>query len=255
MAKDKDKALAFIQKNTKISVFEEGFEAREAAKSANFRQEFLVAPLSDEEDMEIQLLLSRTNTTDAKDENQITTDCKTLAEITSQIRAIDRQGVLLHGERIAKARELLKSYGERAFSRWLILAYGNRQTPYSMLQYYDLFSALGNDIQGFLHAMPRKAAYVLATRNGDKDLKIEIIKKYHNKPRDEIVNIIQKTFPLDATDRRGRKEPCTISLKSLKKELMKIDKQRENLSNDAIVELKEIKSLIDDILQKHSPIN
>ena len=73
----------------------------------------------------------------------------------------------MHGERIKKAQEILKSYRDGAFTAWLLAAYGNRQTPYNFLQYYELYTALSPGLHSQLEAMPRHAVYVLASRSGE----------------------------------------------------------------------------------------
>lgn len=72
-------------------------------------------------------------------EGNLTLDLAELSLITSEVKAINNQAAILHGERIKKAQTLLKSYQEGAFSAWLNATYGNRQTPYNLMQYYEFF--------------------------------------------------------------------------------------------------------------------
>src|ERR1700677_3684402 len=64
-------------------------------------------------------------------------DLEALTAITSEVKAITNQAVILHGERIKRAQEILKKYRDGAFTAWLFATYGNRQTPYNFLQYYE----------------------------------------------------------------------------------------------------------------------
>ena len=129
-------------------------------------------------------------------------DLQQLCHLSAQVKQIHHQAVLLHGERIKKARELLKSYREGAFSAWLLLTYGNRQTPYNFLVYYEFFSILPDPLKLELGKMPRQAVYTLASREGDLEKKEAIIRNYQGETKGEILEIIRREFPLLPTDRR-----------------------------------------------------
>ena len=92
-------------------------------------------------------------------------------------------------------------------------AYGNRQTPYNFLQYYELYTALPHPLHPKLDAMPRQAVYTLASREGDFDRKESIIKNYNGEPKEELLQLIRNIFPLAETDKRGEDiAAVTISL-------------------------------------------
>ena len=110
------------------------------------------------------------------------------------------------GSVLHKAREVLKKYKDGAFTRWLELAYGNRQTPYRMLQYYDFYQTLSKDVQPLIQSMPKRATHVLASRNGDPEKKVEIIKQHYASSSEDIIKIIQDTLPINAKDGRKRKD-------------------------------------------------
>ena len=129
-------------------------------------------------------------------------DVHQLCYLSAQVKQIHHQAVLLHGERIKKVRELLKPYREGAFSAWLMLTYGNRQTPYNFLVYYELFSVLPDTLKLLLEKMPRQAAYTLASREGSQEKKEAIIRNYQGEPKAELLEMIRKEFPLLPTDRR-----------------------------------------------------
>lgn len=139
----------------------------------------------------------------AKNEDVVSPeDLTTLAALTSEIKAINHQAVLLHGDRIKKAHELLIAYKEGAFSAWLISAYGNRQTPYNFLQYYDFYHALPQGVKSKAEEMPRQALYTLASREGDLNQKIEFVTCYRGETKAELLIKIRHLFPLKETDRR-----------------------------------------------------
>ena len=98
-------------------------------------------------------------------------DFHNLCWISAQIKQIHHQAILLHGERIKKVRDLLKNYREGAFSSWLLLTYGNRQTPYNFLVYYELFTTLPESLKTEAEKMPRQAIYTLAARQGPQEKK------------------------------------------------------------------------------------
>ena len=93
-------------------------------------------------------------------------DLKALMAITSEVKAITNQAVILHGERIKRAQEILKKYRDGAFTAWLFATYGNRQTPYNFLQYYEFYTVMPQALHPKLDQMPRQAVYSLASRAG-----------------------------------------------------------------------------------------
>ncbi|KPK32076.1 MAG: hypothetical protein AMS24_05000 [Chlamydiae bacterium SM23_39] len=133
----------------------------------------------------------------------ITNDLKMLSQISSEIKAITNQAVILHGERIKKAQNILKNYKEGAFTSWLISTYGNRQTPYNFLQYYELYNSLPKDLHKKIDIMPRQVIYSLASRTGTIEKKEEIIKNYDGETKEELLELIRKEFPLNKEDKRA----------------------------------------------------
>lgn len=145
-------------------------------------------------------------------------DLNLLLSITREVKAITQQAVILHGERIKKAQEILKRYQDGAFSAWLIETYGNRQTPYNFLQYYEFYKALPSQLHMQLESMPRQAIYTLASRKGSFDQKAEIIRNYQGESKTHLLALIRSQFPLPEHDKRGEKliENALSSLKKLR---------------------------------------
>ena len=129
-------------------------------------------------------------------------DLKNLIAITSEVKAITSQAIILHGERIQKARNILKNYKEGAFTAWLITTYGNRQTPYNFLQYFELHSLLSSELKLKIDTMPKQAIYSLASRSGELEKKEKIIEKYQGETKAELLEVIRQEFPLDRDDKR-----------------------------------------------------
>lgn len=182
--------------NTKMTALAE--KSKSGALSS-FSGIFQINPLNEKEKQVISdILKSFQEYEDYDSEN----DLKNLIHITSEVRAITNQAIMLHGERIKKAQTILKNYKEGAFTAWLITTYGNRQTPYNFLQYWEFYSAMPQELHDKIDEMPRQAIYTLASRTGEIDKKEEIIKNYQGESKQEILNIIRKNFPLDRDDKR-----------------------------------------------------
>lgn len=146
----------------------------------------------------IEEILVRYGDHDTADEE----DLRDLTTLTSEVRAINNQAAILHGERIKRAQDLLKSYREGAFTAWLIAAYGNRQTPYNFLQYYLFYQAVPKPLHVQVESLPRQAVYTLASRQGDLEDKISLLQTCKGQTKEEILAKIRDTFPLKDKDLR-----------------------------------------------------
>jgi hypothetical protein len=142
---------------------------------------------------------------DANEEQEIDSDLNLLISLTSEVKAINNQAALLHGERIKKAHQILTRYRDGAFTAWMIAAYGNRQTPYNLMQYYEFCEAMPKQLRPKIELMPRQAVYVLASREGNLDKKQEIVENYQGETKTEMLTLIRQTFPLDQADKRQQK--------------------------------------------------
>lgn len=140
----------------------------------------------------------------AINEKTLDHDLKSLITITSEVKAINNQAAMLHGERIKKAHAILTHYRDGAFTSWLIATYGNRQTPYNFLHYYNFFETIPKPLRPKLEAMPRQAVYTLASREGSIEKKKEIVASYNGETKKWLLNKIQEEFPLSGEDKRGR---------------------------------------------------
>ena len=98
---------------------------------------------------------------------KLSNDLNHLISLTSEVKAINNQAALLHGERIKKAHQILTRYRDGAFTAWLMAAYGNRQTPYNLMQYYEFCEAMPKQLASKIELMPRQAIYVFASREGE----------------------------------------------------------------------------------------
>lgn len=137
-----------------------------------------------------------------QENRDLSQDLNTLLSITSEVKAINNQAAILHGERIKQAQTILKNYQEGAFSAWLVATYGNRQTPYNFLQYYEFYSQAPKTLHAQIEKMPRQAVYTLASRQGNFAQKEEIVRNYKGETKEQMVSLIRSYFPLDEQDKR-----------------------------------------------------
>jgi Uncharacterised protein family (UPF0137) len=172
-----------------------------AGNLTSFSGIFSVVELSPKEKNSLAEILKN----HAQEDQDIHGDLDFLISLTAEVKAINNQAALLHGERIKKAHQVLTRYRDGAFTAWLIAAYGNRQTPYNLMQYYEFYEKLPKQLRPQIELMPRQAVYVLASRVGDLDQKQAIVENYQGQTKAEMLSLIRQVFPLDQTDKRKLK--------------------------------------------------
>ena len=205
---------------------------------------FSITDLSTLEKSRIEEILK----TYARD-GDIKSDLTTLLSITSEVKAINNQAALLHGERIKKAHTILTNYRDGAFTAWLIAAYGNRQTPYNLMQYYEFCEAMPKTLRPQIEAMPRQAIYTLATREGQIEKKREIVETYQGETKIELLNRIREVFPLENHDKRRRNiADAVIDLLQKSRKELKGSKAVMSTAQRTVIKslLEDIKRLIGD---------
>lgn len=208
---------------------------------SSFSGVFRINALSEDEKNALHKILESFQIEDQ--EYDLAKDLEDLSLITSEVKAITNQAVILHGERIKKAQALLKSYKEGAFTSWLMTTYGNRQTPYNFLQYYEFYNSLPNDLRNKMDQMPRQAIYTLASRSGELEEKQKIVADYEGQPKQELLTAIRKLFPLDEQDKRAPNVSNQV-LNSLLKTKILMQEQRFQPS---IKQQQKILSLIEEL--------
>jgi len=211
---------------------------------SGFAGVFRVTDLTDKEKASIKALL---NNHVSEDTVSIDKDLSSLITITSEVKAINNQAAILHGERIKKAQDILKNYHDGAFTSWLLAAYGNRQTPYNFLQYYEFHCALPKKMLPQLEIIPRQAVYTLASRSGTLEKKMEIVKKYSGQTKAEFITLIRERFPLAQRDkRRSDTGKRAIDLLTTAKDLLK--GKSASLSKEQKSTIKELLSTINSLV-------
>lgn len=191
-----------LKKNEPSSKMAALAEKSAAGGLSSFNGLFHVQELPLNEKLALEVLLK---TYALNNSENFSTDLKTLISITSEIKAINHQAALLHGERIKKVHALLTNYKEGAFSSWLIATYGNRQTPYNLMQYFEFYQRVPPPLKAQLEKMPRQAIYSLATREGDLEAKLKFISSFQGETKQVLLIKIRDLFPLRELDKRGEK--------------------------------------------------
>jgi len=206
---------------------------------------FGVSEISAEEKTLLEDLLRKY----APEENfSISSDLTSLITITSEVKAITNQAAILHGERIKKAQTILKGYKEGAFTAWLLNTYGNRQTPYNFLQYYEFYRLMPKDLHSQIESMPRQAVYTLASRSASFDDKKNIVENYKGETKAELISLIRERFPLNTSDQRQTDlaDKVIRGLSSVHSMLMKNDQRLQGKHKEKIIKIIDaINSLIE----------
>lgn len=199
----------------------------------SFSSVFNLSTLSEKEAQEIEeLLLKGAENLSAV---EIKRDVARMQNITAEVRSINKQGLILIGERLTKAREILRRYGDgtSTFADWLVKTFGSKRTAYNILSYYELHEALPNEaMREKFKLLPLKAAYVLASRKGEMEQKAQIVEAYAGEKPRIMIEKIQKAFPLKRGDKR--KASKLHALEKACADLHKIkltQKERERISD------------------------
>jgi hypothetical protein len=219
--------------------------ARQTANGqlTSFSGIFSLSELSEREKEHIKSILKEY----AFSEESLDKDFDSLISITSEVKAINNQAALLHGERIKKAHTILTRYRDGAFTAWLIAAYGNRQTPYNLMQYYEFCEMMPKSLRLQIEAMPRQAVYTLASREGPIEKKQNIVENYNGQTKVELLSLIRETFPLEDGDKRKQNigESVIQNLRRLHKELKKRAFTLSRIQKEAAVTLlEELKRIV-----------
>lgn len=197
-----------------------------AGQLTGFSGIFSVSDLNSKEKEQLEFIL-REHSDSKKD---VRNDLNSLISITSEVKAINNQAAILHGERIKKVQALLKNYRDGAFTAWLVAAYGNRQTPYNFLQYFEFHEAMPRLLRLRMESMPRQAIYTLASRTGSFETKKRIVENYKGETKRDLLLLIRETFPLDKRDKR-RHSYADSALQELKRIFAALKKEKRNFSS------------------------
>lgn len=205
-------------------------------------------PLDAEEAKKIDWLLAD-NVTDATTKEQMLDDARKLKEVSAEIKAIGKQWVVLTGERIHRAREILKPYRDGTFTKWLDIAMTSRKTGYNMLSYYELYEELPHDdTRNQFKQIAQKPAYILASREGNIETKVEIIKKAKGMKAEELVTLIQEELPSAPEDKRSARSTNGKLIDTIRNALRKLQCNKDLLTKGDTLELLSLKELMNEVV-------
>ena len=171
----------------------------------------------------------------AIDVNAVKRDLDNLISLTSEVKSINNQAAMLHGERIKKAHAIFTRYRDGAFTAWLMAAYGNRQTPYNLMQYYEFCEAMPKALRMQIESMPRQAVYTLASRDGPMEMKRRFVENYKGQSKTQLLDEIRDAFPLAQEDQRRKNmgESVVMALQKIHHALKKTPSSFTNAQKNA----------------------
>lgn len=224
-----------LKKNTSSSKMSALAKQSASGNLTGFSGIFSMTDLSEKEKDLLANILKEYST----GEEDFDLDFSSLASITSEVKAINNQAAILHGERIKKAQSILTRYRDGAFTTWLMAAYGNRQTPYNFLQYFEFYEKLPKSLRPQIEAMPRQAVYTLASREAPLEKKQHFVESYQGETKTELLIKIREMFPLENTDKRRQNfgESTVLALKKLSSLLSRKNVSITRHQKNAIYEL------------------
>jgi len=175
----------------------------------SFRSLFESQDLGIEEKQNIRSLFAE------KLQGSVAEDLEEIFRLTSELKSLQKQAILLVGERVYRVREIFKKYGEErgAFTLWLKKTFSSKKTAYNALSFYELYRHLPTEkLREQFKQMPAKASYILASRKGDFSAKLAVIDQYRGEKQEQLIERIISRFPVEIGDRRSSK---TLTQKSL----------------------------------------
>jgi hypothetical protein len=238
MSKTINNARNFLKKTQQPEIeFTERFQAISIVQNPTIAIPINIE-LTEKEIQDIQKIIVDDYLAGTISETQVNQHVEQLTNITKQIKSISAQSVLLHGERIKQAQDLLANYKEGAFTKWLMCTYGNRQTPYSMLRFYEFYQSAPKETRPIIESAPKKCVYMLASRDGDEAKKLDLLKEHGSSSQSDLLLLIQSTFPLEETDKR---KPLNLStIESMKKLCLKLESRSKYLTENDRISIKNL---------------
>lgn len=178
------------------------FKKNQTAASLDFKKtlpsiELFSATLNSEEGQSLdRLFLSESQ--NYSDEEFYQEDILAVKLLTGQIKSIQKQHVLLLGEKIYNARKILSKdhFSSTTFSSWIELVFRTKSSAYNALAYYELFINLPNQtLQKEFQSIPYKSAYILAARKGDLKTKVDVIGKVCGMSNSSAIRVLDQFLP------------------------------------------------------------
>lgn len=167
--------------------------------SSNVKKIFSIdgIPLTDSEKNQIKYIILTATKQDVLDEKS-TVIFEELKTITAQIKGIQKQGILLIGEKIFEARNLINQNTtlNTTFSDWISVAFKTKSSAYNALAYYEFYKNLPtNESRLVFQSIPYKAAYVLSSRRVCIEDKCKALANLKGLSNVEAISFIDRVFP------------------------------------------------------------
>ncbi|WP_366235950.1 CT583 family protein [Chlamydia buteonis] len=214
MSKLTKEASAFFQKNQENTTKE--FLKKE------FAMDVFSVSLSDIEKEQIENLVVSQH---SKFDEEYNRGLAYIKLLTGQIKSIQKQHVLLIGEKIYKVREILKNMDspETTFSSWINLVFRTKSSAYNALGYYELFISLPDKTtKSLFQSIPYKTAYLLASRKGSVKDKLKVLGKISGLSNALAIDILNKFLPPLKSSQTERRIDFEEKNKEVSEKLMDI---------------------------------
>jgi hypothetical protein len=210
----------------------------------SFRAMFDPHELADSEIRNLKVIFEKSASL-SPSRHQFDSDFSQLVQITSELKAIQKQAVILVGERICAVREIFKRHGGEGlgFTAWLSLAFNAKKTAYNAMAYYELYSALPtDDLKHKMKQMPVKVSYVLASRSAPEPIKFSIIDSYQGEKQREMLDRIEEHIPI-LGDKRSLRTLGEKAVDDLERIIDTLMRRKKHIHENE-------KSRIDEVLHK-----
>jgi hypothetical protein len=190
MSKMNSLAAKFLtRKGEKKDLAQKGFVPHNSFRS------IFNADEDESEDREFLAALFEKHLEESEDYKEISKDLEDLVKVTSELKSIQKQAVLLVGERIFQVRRILKSYAKESdmFISWVDRTFSSRKSAYNALAFYEFYSSLDSDeLKTNYKKMPAKISYIIASKKADYDKKVRIVEQYQGQKQKEMLEIIDE---------------------------------------------------------------
>ncbi|SYX09479.1 Uncharacterised protein family (UPF0137) (plasmid) [Chlamydia poikilotherma] len=214
MSKLVKEASAFFQKNQE--------NTRKEFHKKEFAMDVFSVSLSEDEKEQIEsLIVSKHSVFD----DTCSRGLASIKLLTGQIKSIQKQHVLLIGEKIYKVRDILRGMNspETTFSAWINFVFHTKSSAYNALGYYELFISLPDkNTKSLFQSIPYKTAYLLASRKGSVKDKVKVLGKIYGMSNTSAIDVLNKFLPSLRTSQTERLTNCEDKNKELSEKLMEI---------------------------------
>jgi hypothetical protein len=244
------------QQDLIFNIIKKDSKAQPPLKPINTLQEiFSVKPVAEEEKQIFlqgctELLKEHTS-----DQSFLKRDLDRLVMLSKECMSIQKQGVILLGEKISQAKEIFSSYSlnKPLFSYWIKKTFSSEKTAYNALALFEFYSSIQEEsIKEKLKKMPLKASYVLASRKGNIQDKVEIIESKFELNSEEILLAIQSKFPLEKTDHRKGDQSISFILNKMDVLLLKMEMKDQSFSKQDRQKIAQIAKRLNSLVQEES---